>query len=385
MILHVLFTGLVSDTSLSGGDQLIIDIAPRLPKDIKLVVITPDFAKKYWNGIDQQNIEFRYLKRNPFDLKNSLFLVFFSYIVRAWQVYFILRKEKNLEVIYSCSDVAYADIWPVFFLKGRSSKIKWLTRVYHVLLSPTQRQGNFLANFLAFYLQKLSFWMMKKKSDPILALNERLQGELLELDFPKDKTKILGAGIDFQMIHNFKPTKKYDYDIIALGRIAPVKGIYDIVKIWKIVHQDRSELKFAWIGGGPEVYQQKMIKLLKEKRLEDSFSMLGFIEKYEVYNILKSAKIFVCSDHENGWGLAICEAMSASLPVISYNIDIFGGVYKKGFRSVELFDTSAFAKEILAVLANPSLREKLSQDAQDQAKEFDHQQVINDLVGFLKV
>jgi glycosyltransferase involved in cell wall biosynthesis len=226
--------------------------------------------------------------------------------------------------------------------------------------------------------------MMKKRSSAIFALNPALYHELLDLGFQEDKLSVLGAGIDFQTISKFKPTKKYPYDIVALGRIAPVKGIFDAVKIWKKVHDKNPKLKLAWIGGGQENYQKKLSEQLAENSLTGTFELLGFVDKDEVYNILKSAKVFLCADHEIGWGLAVCEAMSSGLPVVSYDLGIFGSVYKKGFKSVPLFDTDSFADELINLLNNDGKREKMSRDAVEQAKEFDHPQVINHLVRYLE-
>lgn len=381
--LHVLFTGMTSKKILTGGDQLFLDIAPRLPKNIKVIVITPHFAKTHWDNIDQSNIEFRFLPKNMFDQNDNPLLIFLSYMIRAWQVYNILKKEEEIQTIYSCSDIAYADIWPAYLILKRKNNIKWLSRIYHILLSPKNRQGNFLVNIIAEQLQKLSFRMMKKRSTTIFALNKKLYREVLELGFPKDKLEILGAGIDFRAINKFKPIKEYPYDIAVLGRVAPVKGIFDAVKIWKKVHEIDPNLKLAWIGGGGNHYQKQMNELLAENSLVDSFDMLGFLDKDEVYSILKSAKVFLCTDHENGWGLAVCEAMSCGLPVISYNLDIFGSVYQKGFKSVPLFDTDSFADEIVSLLKDDDRRKKMSKDATDQASQFDHQQVINDLVKYI--
>ena len=377
--MHVLFTGLVSPKMLSGGDQLFIDIAPRLPKDMKIIIVAPHFAKKYWDNNEHPNIEFRPLPPNMFEFKDSMVLVFLSYLIRARQVYSILRKEK-VQAIYSCSDIAYADVWPAYFAVGKNLKIKWLSRIYHVLLNPKDRQGNYLVNVIAFRLQRLSFWMMKKRSSTIMALNQKLYNEVSELGFPKNKLTILGAGIDFKMINGFKPIKKYPYDVAVLGRVAPVKGVFDTVKIWEKVHASYPSAQLAWIGGGGDNYQKKMDSLLADNDLVSSFHMLGFIDKDEVYSILKSAKIFLCPDHENGWGLAVCEAMACELPVVSYDLDIFGGVYKKGFRSVKLFDTDSFADEVIRLLGDKHLRKNLAKDAVEQAREFDHQQVIDNLV-----
>ncbi|MEO5627719.1 MAG: glycosyltransferase family 4 protein [Candidatus Saccharimonadales bacterium] len=379
--LHVLYTGLVYKDVITGGDQLFLDIAPRLPKDLKIIIVAPQFTKKHWDKIDQPNFEYRFLKPNRFDNKGNPLLIFMSYVVRSFQVYKILKKD-DVQTIYSSSDIAYADIWPAFII-AKAKGVKWLSRIYHVLLPPKTRQGSFLVNAVAFNLQRLSFWMMKKRSTTIFALNDKLYEEVLELGFPKEKLEILGAGIDYKKISSYKPRKKYPYDIVVLGRLTPVKGIFDAVKIWQKVHEEKPKARLAWIGGGSEAYQTKIKEQLDRKGLTKTFDLLGFIDKEEVYDILNSAKIFLCPDHENGWGLAVCEAMSCGLPVVSYDLDIFGAVYKKGFRSVKLYNTNAFAKQVIELLDKPALRKKIGQDAADQASQFDHQKVVKELVKYL--
>lgn len=379
--LHVLYTGVVYPRVITGGDQLFLDIAPRMPKNIQITVVAPHFTKDYWKGIDKTNIVFKFLPPNRFEYKGNPIAIFLSYSIRAWQTYRFLKSEK-VQTIYSCSDIAYADIWPAFLMR-RNKEIKWLSRVYHVLLPLKDRQGNPIVNAVAFWLQRFSFWLMKKRSTTIFALNPKLHKELLQLGFPKKKLKILGAGIDFQKINAFKPTKKYDYDVVVLGRITPVKGIFDTVKIWEKIHASNPKLKLAWIGGGSDNFKKQLTDQLKDKSLTDSFKLLGYIDKDEVYNILKSAKIFFCPDHENGWGLAVCEAMSTGLPVVSYDLDIFGGVYKKGFRSVPLYDTEKFADVAIELLNDKEQRKKMSIDAKAQVKQFDHQEVVDTLVKYV--
>ncbi len=381
--MHVLYTGLIQAKVLSGGDQLFLDIAPRLPKDISITVITPHFAKEHWDKIDKSNIKFKYLKPNRFDFKDRPILIFMGYIVRAWQTYKILKKEK-IQTIYSCSDIAYADVWPAYLITRSRPDVKWLSRIYHVLLPPQKRHGSYLVNVIAYRLQRVSFWMMRKHSTTIFALNKKLYDEVLDLGMPKSKLAILEAGIDFNYIHNFKPAKKYPYSLVLFGRLAPVKGIYDAVKIWKKVHDQKPELKLAWIGHGAEQYRSKMEELLKANSITDSFTMTGFVDKEEAFGILQSANIFLCTDHEIGWGLAVCEAMASGLPVVSYEQDVFGSVYKQGYSSVELFNTDKFADEVLRLLDKPKERSKMAKEAVVQASEFDHQKIINELLPYLK-
>lgn len=384
MKLCVLFTGLVSQKHLSGGDQLFLDLAPRLPKQIELVVITPQLAKKHWKSVKRKSIKFNYLKKNIFDNHNNTLFVFLSYTIRSWQTYQILRKEKQLDAIYSCSDVAYADIWPAFLICLGKPEINWITRIYHVLLNPKKRHGNRLINFVAFYLQRFSFFLIKKRSNHILALNSKLKKELLGLNFPENRTGILGAGVEFAKINKFKTTKKFNFEAVVLARIAPAKGIYDMVKIWKLVHEKNPGWKMAWIGSGGG-YELELKSKIKENGLENSFYLLGYLKKEKILNIFKSSKLFLCTDHESGWSLATSEAMAAGLPVVSFNIDIFGGLYKKGFISVPLHDTQKFAKETIKLLENENLRIKLAKEAILQSSAFSLDEVAKTLVSYLKL
>ena len=369
MKMHVLFTGLVSKTSLSGGDQLFLDIAPRLPKNIKLVIITPIFGHKLWENIDQSNIEFRFLPVNWFDFRPNLIFIFLSYLIRSWQVSKILKKEKDLEIIYSCSDVAYADIWPAYLI-SQTKKIKWISRIYHVLLPPGKRQGNYLANFTAFYLQRLSFWLMKKHSSHILALNDKLKEEVLSLGFPKEKVGVLGAGIDFEKINCVKTPKKKSFDGIFVGRIHPSKGIYDLVKIWQGGVKRFPKAKAIIIGGGSKDQEKKLRLHIKRAHLSNNLIFAGYLSDRRLYHNFRASKIFLFTDYEAGWGLAIAEAMAAGLPVVGYNLEIFGDVFKKGFLTVPLGNTTIFAQKIIQLLENKGNYQQISQEATLQAQKM---------------
>lgn len=383
MKLFVLFTGLVSKDHLSGGDQLFLDLAPRLPKEIELVIIMPEFALKHWQSVKRGNINVKLLKSNIFDFYSNPLLVLFSYLIRSWQTYNILKKEEKIDAIYSCSDVAYADIWPAFLVCQKRPEISWVTRIYHVLLAPGKRHGNTLVNSAAFYLQRFSFLLIKKRSNHILALNGKLKKELLSLSFPKNSLDILGAAVDFKKINKFKTTQKFNFDAVVLARVAPAKGIYDMVEIWKIIKKHNPNWKLAWIGSGGG-YENILKEKIRENGLENNFYLLGYLNKEKILNIFKSSKLFLCTDHENGWGLAISEAMAAGLPVVSFNIDIFGGVYKKGFISVPLHNTLRFAREVIKLLENRKLREKLARDALSQSSFFDLDNVAKKLVLLLR-
>lgn len=107
--------------------------------------------------------------------------------------------------------------------------------------------------------------------------------------------------------------------------------------------------------------------------------LYGFLEHEKgrsmpLFDVLKNTKLLLFTDHEAGFGLIVAEAMNAGLPVVAYNLPIFGEVYKQGYVSVPLGNTEKFASEILSFLNDPKRYETLKSLAKRQAEAFDWNQ-----------
>ena len=86
---------------------------------------------------------------------------------------------------------------------------------------------------------------------------------------------------------------------------------------------------------------------------------------------MQKAKVFLFTDHEAGWGIAVAEAMACKLPVVGYDIGILGNVFKNGFKKVELGNYDVFADTVAKLLKNNKVRRELSQKAYVEAKNYD--------------
>ena len=102
--------------------------------------------------------------------------------------------------------------------------------------------------------------------------------------------------------------------------------------------------------------------------MENNLILSGYLSEKNLIRTLKSSRIFLFTDHEAGWSLAIAEAMAAGVPIIGYNSDIFNDVYHRGFVTVPIGNTNMFAKEILQLLDDKRKYYKLQKDALAQAK-----------------
>lgn len=183
---------------------------------------------------------------------------------------------------------------------------------------------------------------------------------------------MLGAGVDFDKIDAVIPkigTKSYDG--VFLGRIHPTKGVFDLIPIWENVVLSLPEAKLAVIGVGEKSIHDHLKKLVKQKNLEENIAVLGFVPDDKLFSTMKRAKVFLFTDHEAGWGIAVAEAMASKLPVIGYDIGILSQVFKRGYKKVPFGNYGLFSKQVVGLLKNESDRIKLAKQAYASASQFD--------------
>jgi len=360
-------TGHASEQYLSGGDKLLEKMARYFPPNFKLTVIIPQIGTEHWQQAQLPNTTLNRLPKTLIDNRPNPLWIFIAYLIRIWQSYWKLRKIGNLDVIYSSTNIL-PDIAPAFFFKLTHQDIPWIARVHHLIPFPTRRPGNPIINTGSYLMQQVSNMMIKKMSNNTIALNHRLAKTLIKHNFPKKTIEVIGAGIDFEKINQAKPFKNKSFDAVHVGRIHPSKGTSDLVKIWQNVTVDKPEAKAVIIGGGSEEENQKLKNQIKKARLSKKLFIAGYLSEKQLNSTLKSAKIFLFTDHEAGWGLAIAEAMAAGLPVVGYNLEIFGDVFRQGYVTVPLGDTKKFAEKILYLLDHQENYQILQKQALAQAR-----------------
>ena len=343
-------TGHASESYLSGGDKLLEKMAKFLPENNKITVIIPKIGIKHWQDAKLTNTSLLTLPETFFDNKPSPTLIFIAYLLRIWHSYFMLRKIENIDLIYSSTNV-FPDVVPAFLFR-LTNNIPWVARIHHLVSPPLKRPGRLTVNMVSYALQMCSNFMIKTKSTKILVLNSMLIKILKNQGFPENKLNILGAGIELEKIQKGKPFINKYYDAIFVGRLHPTKGIYDLVEIWEQVIKDKPTARAVIVGGGTQNELKKIVSQIKNANLQKNLILSGYLSEANLVRTLKSSKIFLFTDYEAGWGLAIAEAMAAGLPTVGYNLEVFGNVFKKGFITVPVGNKKEFAQKILYLLNN---------------------------------
>jgi glycosyltransferase involved in cell wall biosynthesis len=103
--------------------------------------------------------------------------------------------------------------------------------------------------------------------------------------------------------------------VLAAGRLARQKGYDRLIKSWALVAPDHPDWHLRICGNGPA--QEKLERLIAERGLEQSVTLAGPAK--DLGAEMAKASIFVLSSRWEGLPLALLEAMSVGMAVVSFN------------------------------------------------------------------
>ena len=115
---------------------------------------------------------------------------------------------------------------------------------------------------------------------------------------------------------------KLNEDTVLLGSVGRLDSIkaYDIlINAFADLKHECDNLALMLVGDGPQ--RPTLQKMIDDYNLQDSIFITGFKEDVRPY--LAAFDIYVCSSHSEGVPMAMLEAMSMALPVVSTRV---GGI-----------------------------------------------------------
>ena len=296
------------------------------------------------------------LKREPFKAFRL-----WSYFVTACASHFAQRRLPQGEVVITVSDY-FCDVVPALLMKRRSGT-RWIAWIHHKERKPAERPGNRVVNEITWRMQEWSYRQIARHADQAWVLDSDAGDEialrLKACGMQPERIRKMRNGIDLDALAKIpEPEKKTDAVMIG---VRPNKGAFDIVPIWKEVQRLRPGTTLRLMGGmageGPVLEQ------IRREGLSDVIEIFrpenGWLPSEAFFAKVKEARVFFAPSREEGWGIALCEAMACGLPVVAYDLPVYRRVYGEALASVPEGGYRAFAETVCSLLADPGRFEAL--------------------------
>lgn len=176
-------------------------------------------------------------------------------------------------------------------------------------------------HFSAFLTGKIEPWKKEMirsvfdKADKLIVVSEHLKNKVK--DYTSNSIEVIPNAIDTQF---FKPpnlhNNKNTFQFITVGGVRKEKRYDELVKAFcKLPLEIKSKCALKIIGNGP--LENELIQQINNLPKENDVQYLGELSREEVLKNLQESDAFVCSSLYETFGIAVLEAMSVGLPVIS--------------------------------------------------------------------
>ncbi len=285
------------------------------------------------------------------------------------EIKILKSKNKHLfEQIYLPQELLKNP--PDIYHATNSSGIPFLYKKPSVLtihdIIPITRKKYFKNSKLPFFSKK--FFVLDTKNSisrakKIISISKTTKKNLIKnFNVKKNKIEVIYPGVDVPLKTDFKIIKRFKLEnnsfVLNNGGIDKRKNLEKLIKSFTFVKRVYPKLKLVITGEGSS-YQKKLKKTAKCLKLEESIIFTGFINREQLWALIKKS-IFICYPSESeGFGLPIIEAIEVSKPIILSDIPVFREIAKDFALFVNPSCPHSIAKGIINLKSEKDLQENL--------------------------
>lgn len=268
-----------------------------------------------------------------------------------------ILSQINPDIVISTGGF---DKWIVPSVKGEWARIR---EIHYIKNYREQDNGPVMVRIAAFLAEQVDYLFSIKRFDRVVVLTQ------------EDKRVNWNNNEIVSVIPNparFKQGRVSLLDeksIIAVGRLTHSKNFLSLLRVFSSVNDRFPEWTLDIYGEGEE--RDSLLAQIDSLGLFSSVRLMGNV--VDIQERMLNYSILVCSSLHEGFGMAIVEAMSCGLPVVSYACPYGPGEIitdgTDGFL-VPVGDENALAERICRLIENDNLRKSMGAAAYERSKDF---------------
>jgi glycosyltransferase involved in cell wall biosynthesis len=272
------------------------------------------------------------------------------------------RELRACDVVLT-STPFLSDVLPTLFARrGRVAVI-----VQHLQTAPWKRPGSLLTNAVAYVTERLGLSLGRVLA-ALWFINDPEVAKRLSLGKSRATVVQMSHGVDHLAIPALANEARSG--ALYVGRLHPTKGLDDLLKAWQIVVATLPNAQLRIVGTGSEGYRANLEAIVVELKLAKHVRFLGAVDEDAKCAELAKARAFAFPSLEEGWGIALAEAMTFAVPCVTYDLSAYRAVFTAGRIEVRRRDLEAFARALLLLLQDDSVWSRLSNEGAALAATF---------------
>ena len=278
------------------------------------------------------------------------------------------------------------DVWIIGFARLFRRRIVIHMRAGHFRKSlesaaPWQRR------IIVFFIRRVAFGIVQAE-----CLKNQFQGIL-----PDDRIRAVYNMIDVDRYRRRTPFGATPPRIFFMGHLTFAKGYCDLLQAlpetvravpgvklvcagMKIAGKERN-VQYNLQNGQPLVFADpdECFSEFVRGKCEENYEYLGLIGEPEKLAQLEKCRVFVLPSYSEGFSMAVLEAMSMGVPVVTTPVGALQEVVKDGVngRVVDCGDPRRLAEALVGLLRDPAAAEKISENNMKHVRENFSQEIIS--------
>lgn len=297
----------------------------------------------------RDNFGFKFLGENrlvaKFSISSSPLMNLFLFNGRELkdELRHVVNRLPN-DALYVIVDPFPPDIYAAKFLNKLDRKV--IVNMYHITPSPLFHpiKRGFIRAIAAWFISFNALIFIKTTTIPVFLNNKRIAKEL-------------GWNLSKNLMEMPLSLQEYNKDNIDIskrsvcfvGRLAKNKGILDLIRSWRIIVRQFPDAILYIIGSdrGNGIYQKKINKY----GLQGSIKITGFLDEEQKRKIMKRCSIFAFPSYEEGWALAVMEAIDMGLLPVIYDLPAYDYICNERVKT-KVGDINKFADTVMYFLSH---------------------------------
>lgn len=180
-----------------------------------------------------------------------------------------------------------------------------------------------------------------------------------ELDVPESKVAVIANGTPKIVLTPERADMNNKVRVIFSGRLDEKKGVADLIQAADYLYKEFTDFELVFMGDSRDS------SLLAEVESRPYSVVTGWLPHDQVVEQLALGDIFVLPSHDEGFPMAMVEAMSLGLPVIVTSVGAIPDAVIDGREGylIEPRDIQGLTRSLRSLVLNNSLRQEMGHRA----------------------